>query len=57
MIKGKELAAKTIASAIKYMLQKKIKEPICMTWKEDDIKNHRKTITPRHMKKKEIALG
>jgi hypothetical protein len=35
--KGKELAAKKIASTIKYILQKKIKEPICMTWKEDDI--------------------
>jgi hypothetical protein len=52
--KGNELAAKKIASTIKYIHQEKITEPICMTWKED----HVKKITgkpPRHMKKKETV--
>lgn len=40
--KGRELAAKKIASTIKYILQDKIIEPICMTWKEDDIKKSQK---------------
>jgi hypothetical protein len=31
--KGKELAAKKTASTIKYILQEKITEPICMTGK------------------------
>jgi hypothetical protein len=46
--KGKELAAKKIASTVKYMLQEKITEPMCMTWKDDDVKYHRKTTSPRH---------
>jgi hypothetical protein len=33
--KGKELAAKKIVSTIKYILNKKTKEPIYMTWNED----------------------
>jgi hypothetical protein len=53
--KGKELAAKKIASSIKYILQEKITEPVCIMWKEDDVKNHRKTTSPRHMKKKETV--
>jgi hypothetical protein len=36
--KGKELAAIKIASTMKYIFQEKIKEPICLTWKEDDVK-------------------
>jgi hypothetical protein len=36
--KGKELVAKKIISTIKYMLHKKIEEPISMTWKEDKVK-------------------
>jgi hypothetical protein len=35
--KGKELVAKKIMSAIKYMLYKNIEEPISMTWKEDKV--------------------
>jgi hypothetical protein len=33
--KGKELVAKKIVSTTKYMLNKKTKEPIYMTWNED----------------------
>jgi hypothetical protein len=36
--KGKELVAKKIMSTIKHMLRKQIEEPICMTWKEDEVK-------------------
>jgi hypothetical protein len=35
---GKELAAKKKVSTIKCMLNKKPRQPICMTWKEDHIK-------------------
>jgi hypothetical protein len=36
--KGKELAAKKTVSNIKYMLNKKTKEPIYMTWNKDHAK-------------------
>jgi RNase H-fold protein (predicted Holliday junction resolvase) len=33
--KGKKQTAEKIAASVKHILQDKIKEPICLTWKED----------------------
>jgi hypothetical protein len=51
--RGKELPAKKIVSTIKYMVNKKTKEPTGMTWNED----HAKEILESHNSQEHQDLG
>jgi hypothetical protein len=46
--KGEKQAAEKIAATIKHILQDTIKEPICLTWKEDVNKSQEKQSIQAH---------